>query len=417
MAGQELENIIAAVDIGTTKICTVIAETRGTEINVIGVGNQEFTGGVIKGGVVDIASTADAIKKSVAKAEEMAGLQVQAVITSISGKSIQGISGRGMTSLSHSKHKEIADDDRLRAIEGAKSIPISHDREMIHVLPVQYIVDTQDEIKNPIGMTGMKLEVDVYIITAATTAIDNIKKVIDKAGYTMEDIILQPIASAHSVLYQDEKDIGVLVLDIGGGTTDMALYIKDALKFVKVIPIGGQYITGDVAMGLHIPKNAAEEIKKKSGIIFAEDAAEDEFIDVPDMGGEKVERMPRRDLAQFIHPRVHELVRFVQAELQKEGIDKSMYAGGIVVTGGGSMLRGIDRLIREQMETRVRVGVPLREKVVGLYDIVSKPEYATVIGLIDYYVNLQGQNNTMITHKGFFDNLLFNIKKIISEYI
>jgi cell division protein FtsA len=417
MAVQGDENIIAAVDIGTTKICTVIAEAKGGEINVIGVGNQETTGGVVKGGVVDIASTADAIKKSVAKAEEMAGMKVQAVITSISGKSILGISGKGMTSLSHSKHKEITEEDRLRAIEGAKSISISHDREMIHVLPVQYIVDSQDEIKNPLGMTGMKLEVDVYIITAATTAIDNIKKVIDRAGYTMEDIILQPIASAHSVLYQDEKDIGVLVLDIGGGTTDMALYVKDALKFVRVIPIGGQYITGDVAMGLHIPKSAAEEIKKKSGIIYPEDAAEDEFVDVPDMGGEKVERIPRRDLAQFIHPRVHELVRFVQAELQKEGVDKSMYAGGIVITGGSSMLRGMDRMIKEQMDTRVRLGVPLREKVVGLYDIVSKPEYATVIGLIDYYVNQQGINNRMISHKGLLEKALFWIKNLISEYI
>ncbi len=390
--------IVAAVDIGTTKVCTVIAEVINDEINVIGVGWQENSG-VSKGSINNIAETTEAIRKSVGKAEEMAKVKVTGVLASISGKHISGIKGHGETALSHQKQKEINEDDKSRAMDGATSIRMSQDRERLHVVPIQYIVDSQDEIEDPLGMTGMKLEVDAYVVTGSLTAIDNVKKVIEKAGLHVADIILQGMASANSVLYPDEKDVGVLLLDIGGGTTDMALYYRKSLRFVRVIPVGGQYITNDIVQGLQTPKATAEELKKKYGLLESEGQADgmsmtEEWIDVPDMGSSKVEKVERKALSKFVKPRVQELIRFVEEELKKEGIDKNMYAGGIVLTGGTSLLKGIDGLFKEELGMRVRIGAPLKEKVVGLYDIVSTPEYATVIGLIEYYIREQGRNNS-----------------------
>ncbi len=410
-----ISNIIVAVDIGSTKVCTVVVEVMEEELNVIGVSTVP-NNGVIKGAIADIATTAEAIEKSIKKAEELAGVRIEGVITSISGKSISGIVGHGMTSLSRSKQKLITEDDIEMALESTTTLSLSPDREILHIKPIQYIVDAQDEIKNPLGMTGMKLEVDTYIITGSTTAIENVKRVIEKAGYRVVDIIAQPLASAKAILYQDEMDIGVLMLDIGGGTTNIALYHKDALKFVKVIPVGGQFITGDIAMGLHISKVAAEKIKAEKGLIYPEDAGENEYIDVPDISGEKTEKIHRRELIQFIVPRVKELLDFVETELRKEGIDKSMYAGGVVVTGGTALLKGLDRLIKERFNTRCRIGLPLKEKIVGLYDIISSPEYSSAIGLIDYYITEQGFTNYLLQKKGLYEKVLFYIKKFFSDF-
>jgi cell division protein FtsA len=416
-------NIIAAVDIGTTKVCTVIAEVVDEEINVIGVGWQENSG-VSKGAINNIAETTEAIRRSVQKAEDMAKVKVEGVLASISGKHISGIKGHGETALSHTKQKEIDDDDKNRAMDGATSIRMSQDRERLHVVPIQYIVDSQDEIDDPLGMTGMKLEVDAYVVTGSLTAIDNVKKVVEKAGLHVEDIILQGLGSANAVLYPDEKDVGVLLLDIGGGTTDMTLFYRKSLRFVRVIPVGGQYITNDIVQGLQTPKATAEELKKKYGLLESETSSADgmpaeEFIEVPDMGSNRVEKIERKTLSKFVKPRVQELIRFVEEELKKEGIDKNMYAGGVVLTGGTALLKGIDTLFKEELGMRVRIGAPLKEKVVGLYDIVSTPEYATVIGLIEYYIREQGRNNLLLEHKGggFFDDIIAFIKNNILDKI
>ncbi len=409
-------NIIVAVDIGSTKVSTVVVELLEEELNVIGVSTVPNSG-VIKGSISDIAITAEAIEKSIRKAEELAGVKIEGVITSISGKSISGIVGHGMTSLSRSKQKIITEDDIEMALDSTTTLSLSPDREILHIKPIQYIVDAQDEIKNPLGMTGMKLEVDTYIITGSTTSIENVKRAVEKAGYKLIDIIAQPLASAKATLYQDEMDIGILMLDIGGGTTNIALYQKDALRFVKIIPVGGQFITSDIAQGLHISKAAAEKIKREKGIIYPEDAGDNEYIDVPDMSGEKTEKIHRRELIQFIAPRVKELLDFVETELRKEGIDKTMYAGGIVVTGGTALLKGIDRLIKERFNTRCRIGLPIKEKIVGLYDIISSPEYSSVIGLIDFYISEQGFTNYILQKKGLLEKVLFYIKKFISDFI
>ena len=393
-------SIIAAVDIGTTKVCTVIAEVRDDEINVVGVGWTENSG-VSKGTIINIAETTEAIKKSVEKAEEMAKVRIDTVLASISGKHINGMKGHGETALSNQRQKEITEEDKHWAMEGATSVRLSHDRETLHVVPIQYIVDTQDEIEDPLGMTGMKLEVDAYMITGSITSIDNVKKVVERAGYHCEDMILQGLASSQAVLYPDEKDVGVLLLDIGGGTTDIALFYRKSLRFVRVIPVGGQFITNDIVQGLQTPKYVAEELKKKYGMSEAaqaadpagESAAPGEMIEVPDMGSSKVEKVERSTLTKFIKPRVQELIKFVEEELKKEGIDRSMYAGGIVLTGGTAQLKGIDRLFKEEMNLRVRIGAPLKEKIVGLYDIVSTPEYATVIGLIEHYIREHGHES------------------------
>lgn len=414
MPGNNEEMIVAAVDIGTTKVCTVIAEVKEDEINVMGVGWQENCG-VQKGSVINIADTVDAISKSVKKAEEMANVQVDGVLASISGRHIAGIKGHGVTALSHTKQKEITEGDIERAMEGATNVPMPQDKEKIHVLPVQYIVDSQDEIENPLGMTGLKLEVDAYVITGSVTAVENIKKVVEKAGYSVEDVILQSLASANAVLYKDEKEVGVLVLDIGGGTTDMALYYKGALRFARVIPFGGQLITNDLVKALQTPKVTAEEIKKKYGLYTGAEGQADELVDVVDMGNSKVSKIEHSRLNDYIKPRIIELVKLVEAELEREGIDRGMYAGGIVLTGGTSLLKGIDEAMKEELGIRVRVGAPLKEKVVGLYDIVSTPEYSTVIGLIDYYMKDRGVSNMFMHKNGFFQTIASAIKKLLTS--
>jgi cell division protein FtsA len=396
-------SLIAAVDIGTTKVCTVIAEVRDEEINVIGVGWTENSG-VSKGTINNIAETTEAIRRSVLKAEEMAKSRIDTVLASISGKHINGMRGHGETALSNQRQKEITEDDKHRAMEGATSVRLSQDRETLHVVPIQYIVDSQDEIDDPLGMTGMKLEVDAYMITGSITSIDNVKKVVERAGYNCEDMILQGLASSHAVLYPDEKEVGVLLLDIGGGTTDIALFYRKSLRFVRVIPVGGQFITNDIVQGLQTPKSVAEELKKKYGLYerpqSPDAAAPEEFIEVPDMGSSRVEKVERSTLSKFIKPRVQELIKFVEEELKKEGIERSMYAGGIVLTGGTALLKGIDVLFKEEMNLRVRIGAPLKEKIVGLYDLVSTPEYATVIGLIEYYIREHGRENFIGGNRG-----------------
>jgi len=414
MAQPALENIIAAVDIGTTKICTVIAEVKDFEINVIGVGWQDNIG-VVKGAIANINETTAAIRKSVEKAEEMANVKVEAVIASISGKHIAGIKGHGETTLSHSKLKEITEEDKRRAEEAATSIFMPQDREILHTIPMQYIVDSQDEIEDPIGMTGMKLEVDTYIITGSVTAIDNVRKVIEHAGYRVEDIIVQGIASANAVLFNDEKDIGVLVLDIGGGTTDMVVYYKGAVRFAKVIPVGGQLITNDIVSALQTPKSVAEDLKRKYGIFYGDPDEKDELVKIQDMGASKTMEIQISKITPYIKLRVQELVKFVKTELEKEGIDKSLYSGGVILTGGSSLLKNIDRLVKDEMDLRVRIGIPLKEKIVGLYDIVATPEYATVIGLIDYYIRYQVKMRNTIGSKSWLQKTWDFLKSIIID--
>ncbi|MCX7698502.1 MAG: cell division protein FtsA [Candidatus Goldbacteria bacterium] len=411
-----LENIIAAVDIGTTKICTIIAEVMDKEINVIGVGWQENTG-VVKGAIANINETTIAIKKSIEKAEEMAKVKVHSVIASISGKHISGIKGHGETTLSHTKLKEITEDDKNNAIRAATSFFMPADKEILHIIPTQYIVDSQDEIEDPVGMTGMKLEVDAYIITGSITSIDNVRKVIEHAGYNVVDIIVQGVASASAVLFNDEKDIGVLVLDIGGGTTDMVVYYKNAIRFAKVIPVGGQLITNDLVSALQTSKSVAEDLKKRYGIFTGEADEKDETITFPDMGSSKTIEIQLSKISPYIKLRVQELIKFVKAELEKDGIDRSLYSGGVVLTGGTSLLKGIDKIIKEEMDLRVRIGVPLKEKIIGLYDIVSSPEYATAVGLIDYYVNFQIKSQKTKISKGIFEEIWDFIKKFFVDNI
>jgi cell division protein FtsA len=415
MSVANAENIIVAVDIGTSKVCTIIAEIVNEEIDVIGIGVAENKG-VTKGSISDIDEAANAIRKSVEKAEQMAGVKVEGVIVSISGKSISGIIGHGMTSLSGSKQKLITEDDVKKALEVTKSIPLSNDREILDIKKIQFIVDSQDEIRNPIGMTGMKLEVDAYIVTGPITVVQNITRVVQLAGYKLVDVVVQPLATAKAVLYPDEKDIGVLMLDIGAGTTSIAVYSKSALRFLRIIPVGGEYITSDIAQGLHIPKAVAEDIKKKKGLIYIDDAREDDYFEVSDINEIKKEKIHRKELVQFILPRVKELLNFVETELRKEGVDKSMYSGGIVITGGTALLNGIDRLIKERFNTRVRIGLPLKERVVGLYDMVNSPEYVGAIGLIDYYLTEQELTNDLLQQKGLIQKVLFYIKKFFSEF-
>ncbi|MEI7640044.1 MAG: cell division protein FtsA [bacterium] len=416
MSNQD-ETIVAAVDIGTTKVVTVIAEIRGKQINVIGVGEEENNGSQ-QGTISNISEAARAVKASVEKAQKMAGkdIEVNNVIASVGGKHLTGIKSHGVTTLTLSREKEITQADKDRAIESAKSMPLPADREILHVIPTQYIIDGQDEIMDPLGMSGVRIETDVYIVTGATTLVENVRKTIKMAGYEMDDIYIQPIGSGNATLYEDEKELGVLLIDIGGGTTDIALYHKNALKFIKIIPVGGKYITGDLVPALQTSKSITEEIKKQYGLLYEEDAGE-EIIEVPDRTRTSTRPMFRKDLAPYIKYRIYELFDMVKKELKNEGIDKSLYGAGIVLTGGGAKLNGLLRFVQENMGGSVRIGVPLQEKVTGRYEVIDKPQYSTVVGIIDYFVREHGKNERLISSSGgFLTKTSDKIKKFLSEF-
>jgi len=369
--------VIAGLDVGTTKICCVIAEwSPAGHLDIVGVGTSPSRG-LRKGVVVNIESTVDAIKQAVSEAEAMAQTELAQVITGVGGGHVRGINSRGVVGVS-GKHQEVSQADVDRALEAARAIELPPDREVIHVLPQTYIVDDQDGVKEPLGMFGARLEVEVHVVTGATTSVRNVVRSVNRAGLQVQDIVLQPLASAEAAVSAEEKDLGVLVIDLGGGTTDIALFRDGGVWYTSILPLGGDHISNDIAVGLRTPTNDAEELKKRHGCALTALVREDESVEVPSVGGRKPRQLSRHLLSEIIQPRVEEIFTLVARDLSRAGLE-DVAAAGVVITGGTSMMRGVAELAEQIFDVPVRRGTPTG--VGGLGDVIQSPTYTAAVGL------------------------------------
>lgn len=372
---------IVAFDVGTRKVVCLIGElTEDRKVEIIGIGTAD-SHGLRKGVVVDIDETTAAIKKAQEEAELMAGVEIESSFFGISGAHIKSFNSRGVIAVS-GKNRTITREDVKRVVDQSKAIPIPPDRDILHIIPQEFIVDDQDGIKDPVGMSGIKLEVNVHIVTAALTSLQNLKNCIQKAGIGIQDIVLNQIAAAQAVLTVDERELGVGLVDIGAGTTEVAIFERGSLWYSSTIPLGGDNFTNDIAVGLRTPIPEAERIKKKFGCVAGPVVEEQETIEVPSVGkGRKPRVLSRQLLADIIEPRAEEIFRLVEADIKRIGYDKSLNSG-IVLTGGTALLEGIEEVAEEIFDLPVRRGDP--SGVSGLVDRVSTPDFATAVGLIIY---------------------------------
>ena len=369
--------IIAGLDLGTTKVCAIVAELTDEGLDIIGIGSVPSKG-LKKGVIVNIESTVQAIRAAVEQAETMAGVEINTVYAGIAGSHVRGMNQDGVAAIGS---REVATEDVTRVLDQAKAVPLPGDRQVLHVLPQEYIVDDQDGIRAPVGMAGVRLEARVHMVTAATTSVTNITKCAERCGLFVEEVVLQPLASANAVLSPDEREIGAALIDIGGGTSDIILYVDGAVVHTSSIPIGGLNLTSDVATGLRTPLAEAERIKIKYGCSATRMIDDDETIDVPSVGGRAPRVLPRRVLCDIIEPRVEEIFAACRHVIGETGyID--MLASGAIITGGTTLLDGMNELAEEVLGLPVRRGGPCG--VGGLVDVVKSPSYATGVGLVKY---------------------------------
>jgi cell division protein FtsA len=393
-------NLVVGLDIGTTKICAIVGEIKDespSRVDIIGIGTSPSRG-LRKGVVVNIESTVESIKRAVDEAELMAGVQVNAVYTGIAGGHIKGFNSRGVIAV---KDGEVSKADIDRVIDAAKAVAIPLDQEVLHVLPQEFIVDDQDGIHDPMGMSGVRLEAEVHIITGAVTSAQNIIKSVNRAGLEVLDIILQPLASSEAVLTADEKELGVAMVDIGGGTTDVATYMDGSIWHTAVMGIGGNHLTNDIAIGLRTPTAEAEKIKIRFGCAMTALVKDDETVEVPSVGGRPPRVLSRQLLAEIVEPRAEEIFGLVSREIKRTGYEE-MVASGVVITGGTALLDGMVEVAERVLDLPVRRGVP--NNIGGLVDVVRSPMYATGIGLIQYTLKHQNRGNV----KRFSNGRLFN---------
>jgi cell division protein FtsA len=369
--------VVVGLDIGTTKICAIVGEVTDSGIDIIGIGHS-VSKGLRKGVVVNIEATVQSIKKAVEEAEVMSGREIREVYAGIAGGHIRGLNSHGVIAV---KDGEVKDSDMKRVIDAACAVAIPMDREVLHIIPQEFMIDGQDGIKEPLGMSGVRLEANVHIVTGAVTSAQNIVKCCNRAGLDVADIILEPLASSEAVLTQDEKELGVALIDIGGGTSDLAIFHGGSIKYTSVISVGGNHITSDIAVGLRTPMNEADRIKHKYGCALGALVRKDEMIEVPAMAGRDPKPLARQMLAEYIEPRVEEILDLVRQEIAKSGYDR-LLAGGIVLTGGSSILEGFPELAEQIFGVSVRRGIP--QYVGGLRDVVNSPMYATSVGLVLY---------------------------------
>ncbi|MGM0461329.1 MAG: cell division protein FtsA [Fibrobacterota bacterium] len=381
-----MSKYFAGLDIGTTKIACIIAEQEsdgGTKIIGRGVAPSH---GLRKGVVVNIDKTVQGIRKAVHEAEMISGVDISEVYVGIAGEHVQSFNKSGVVAVKNDGG-EISQEDVKRAIDNASAVPNLKDRETISIVPQDYIVDDQVGIKDPIGMSGVRLETNVHIVTCGTTSVQNICKSVEKAGFVVADVVLEPVASSKAVLEQDEREIGVALIDIGGGTTDIAVYLDDALRDSRVIGLGGEYVTKDIAIGIRTPIDKAEEIKKKYGCANPKEVKKGEDFPVPGVGGREERQVSREILTSIIEPRVEEILSYACRELRQSGYN-DLLGAGIVLTGGGSLLEGIQSVAERVFEHPVKIGVP--QNFTGLVDVAKSPVHATGIGLCMHGMELDG---------------------------
>lgn len=373
------KNIVAGVDVGSTKVAVVIGEVRSKgELDLIGVGECP-SAGLRKGIIVDIEHTARAIKTAVEQAERMSGVEMASAYVGVTGPHISSVNNRGVVAVA-GPDREISPEDTYRVLEAAKVIALPADRQILHVLPREFVVDGYDGVVDPVGMSGSRLEVDTHIVTAATSALQNLVKSVHRAGLEVQDLILNPLASAEAAVLPAERELGAALVDIGGGTTELAVLDRGGLWFTSVVPVGGDHITSDMAVGLRTPLANAERIKREHGCVLAALMPDSADIEVESMGGQR-RLVSRRFIASIIEPRVQEIFSLVKNEIKRSGY-KALLPGGVILTGGVAMMDGITHLAAEELGLPVRVGTPVG--IGGLSDMVDTPRYATGIGLLRY---------------------------------
>jgi cell division protein FtsA len=370
------KNLIVGLDIGTSKVVAIVGEIGPDgQIEIIGIGSSRSRG-LKKGVVVNIDSTVQSIQRAVEEAELMAGCEIHSVYAGIAGSHIRALNSHGIVGI---RDSEVSVGDIDRVIEAARAVAIPADQKILHILPQEFVIDNQEGVKEPIGMSGVRLEAKVHIVTGAVSAAQNIVKCVRRCGLEVDDMILEQLASSHSVLTDDEKDLGVCLVDIGGGTTDIAVFTDGAIHHTAVIPIAGDQVTNDIAVALRTPTQHAEDIKVRYACALTQLANPDETIEVPSVGDRPPRRLARQTLAEVVQPRYEELFSLIQAELRRSGFEDLIVAG-IVLTGGSAKMEGAVELAEEIFHMPVRVGVP--QHVSGLADVVRNPIYATGVGLL-----------------------------------
>lgn len=406
--------LIVGLDIGTTKICVVVGEiNEHGNINIVGVGNSPSTG-LRKGVVVNIEQTVQSIRQAIEEAEAMVGCTIGSVYAGIAGSHIKGTNSHGVIAI---KGSEVSQKDIERVLDAAKAVAIPMDREVIHILPQEYIVDEQHGIIEPLGMSGVRLEVNVHIVTGSVTSAQNILRSCQKSDLDVTDIVLEALASSKAILTDEEREIGVAIVDIGGGTSDIAIFADNAIKYTGAVPLGGQNLTNDIAFGLRTPISAAEKIKIKYGCCLGEMVSADETIEVPSVGGRPSRQVARQVLAAICEPRMEEILFHINQELERSGYKRKIGAG-VVLTGGGALIEGAQELAEQIFGLPTRVGSPLNLGG-GFTEMVNNPKYATAVGLLFYGVENEGMTEPIYADAGSdtntFGKILNHMKKWFSE--
>ncbi|MBE9529823.1 MAG: cell division protein FtsA [Proteobacteria bacterium] len=407
---QRQENIIVGLDVGTTKICAVVGEVEGNKINIIGIGTHPSIG-LRKGVVVNIESTVESIQKAIEEAELMAGCEISSVYAGIAGGHITGFNSRGIVAI---KGPEVTKNDVERVIDAARAVAIPMDREVIHVIPQEFIIDDQGGIQNPVGMSGVRLEAKIHIVTGAVTSAHNIVKCANRSGLDVCDIVLEPLASGEAVLTDEEKDLGTALLDLGGGTSDLAIFLGKNIKHTFVLSLGGNNLTNDISIGLRASQAEAEKIKIKYGTCIARDISNEETIEVPGMGGRKPRKLPRQILGEILEPRIEEIFTLIKREILRAGMD-NVITSGLVLTGGSSLLHGITDIAESIFDVPSRLGTP--RGISGLIDVVNNPMYATGVGLVLYGAKNQPEKKFRIRDTNIFHRVMARMKRWFKDVI
>ncbi len=410
MGSMQKNNLVVGLDIGTTKICAIVGEMKDEKIDIIGIGSAPSRG-LRKGVVININETVNSIRKAIEDAELMAGCDISSVYAGIAGGHIRGMNSHGIVAV---KESEVSETDVERVIDAAKAVAIPVDREVIHILPQEFVIDDQDGIQEPLGMSGVRLEVKVHIVTGAVAAAQNIVKCAQRHHLGVSDIVLEQLASAMAVLSEDEKELGVAVVDIGGGTTDLAIFFNGAIQHTSVIAIGGQHLTNDIAVGLRTPQEEAETIKQSYGCASSQHIGKEETIEVPSIGTRPSRILRRQILGDILEPRVEEIFELVRREIERVKLTE-LLASGVVLTGGTTLLPGMVEMAEEIIGLPVRRGIP--QGVGGLVDIISSPKYATGVGLVLYGCQHMDHRHFHVRDENVFGKVKSRMKAWLQDVI
>ncbi len=404
MARRDERKLLVGLDIGTSKVVAIVGELSPEDrLEVVGIGSCASRG-LKRGVVVNIESTVQSIQRAVEEAELMAGCEINSVFTGIAGSHVRSLNSHGIVAI---RDKEVSQSDVERVIDAARAVAIPADQRILHVLPQEFIIDAQEGIREPVGMSGVRLEAKVHLVTGAVSAAQNIVKCVQRCGLNVEDVVLEQLASSYAVLTEDERELGVCIVDMGGGTTDIAVFFGGAIQHTAVIPIAGDQVTNDIAVSLRTPTQYAEEIKIKYACALSQLANPDETIEVPSVGDRPPRRLARQTLAEVVEPRYEELYQLVRDELRRSGFEE-LIAAGIVLTGGSSKMEGAVELAEEVFHTPVRLGVP--QHVEGLSDVVRNPIHATGVGLLLYGREAQQNKGELTEARGGLSGVVNRMK-------